>query len=97
MEANRKSRDKPAPRRRAAPQSDPPRGDLPVFFENQCDPEANYMATLTARDPSDRAGFQAFWDRILTEPKIVIRTILFQGEVAGSILRYKHGRRRECE
>lgn len=74
-----------------------PQGDLPVFFENQCDPEANYMAAFTARDPSDRAGFQAFWDRILTEPKIVIRTILFQGEVASSILRYKHGRRRECE
>ena len=39
------------------------------------------MAAFTARDPSDRAGFQAFWDRILSEPKIVIRTILFQGEV----------------
>jgi len=55
------------------------------------------MAAFTARDLSDRAGFQSFWDRILSEPKIVIRTILFQGEVPGSILRYKHGRRRECE
>jgi hypothetical protein len=31
-------------------------------------PAANYMAAFTARDPADRAGFQAFWDRILTEP-----------------------------
>ena len=53
------------------------------------------MAAFTATDPSDRAGFQAFWDRILSEPKIVIRTILFQGEVAGSILSYKNGRRWE--
>ena len=37
-----------------------PHEDLPVFFENQCDPEVNYMAAFTARDPSDRAGFQAF-------------------------------------
>ena len=39
-----------------------PHEDLPVFFENQCDPEVNYMAAFTARDPSDRAGFQAFWE-----------------------------------
>ena len=38
-----------------------------VFFENprgtpenQCDPEASYTEAFTARDPSDRAGFQAF-------------------------------------
>ena len=68
MEANRKSRDKPShddvQLRNVIPQE-----DLPVFFENQCDPEVNYMAAFTARDPSDRAGFLSFWDRILSEPK----------------------------
>ena len=53
------------------------------------------MAAFTARDPVGPGGFQAFWDRILSEPKIVIRTILFQREVAGSILSYENGRRRE--
>jgi hypothetical protein len=38
-----------------------PRRISNVFFENQCDPEGNYMAAFTAKDPSDRAGFQSFW------------------------------------
>ena len=31
--------------------------DLPVFFEQQLDREANFMAAFTARDPADRESF----------------------------------------
>lgn len=59
--------------------------DLEVFFEQQLDPQANYMAGFTAKDPADRAAFMAHWGKILADPGITIRTILFDGQVAGSV------------
>lgn len=60
--------------------------DLPILFEQQLDPEANQMAAFTARDPSDRAAFEARWKKIRADESVLIRAILFDGEVAGSIL-----------
>jgi RimJ/RimL family protein N-acetyltransferase len=63
--------------------------DLPIFFEHQLDPDANYMAAFTARDPTDRDAFMAHWARILGDETITIKTILFNGHVAGSVASYK--------
>jgi len=63
--------------------------DLPVFFEQQLDPTANYMAAFTVKDPADRQAFTAHWSKILGDEGITIMTILFEGDVAGSIL--SHG------
>jgi RimJ/RimL family protein N-acetyltransferase len=63
--------------------------DLPIFFEQQLDPEANYMAAFTAKDPTDRAAFMAHWQRILASPTVNIRTIVVDGAVAGSVLSYE--------
>jgi RimJ/RimL family protein N-acetyltransferase len=60
--------------------------DLPHFFEHQLDAEANWMAAFTARDPKDRAAFTAHWRKILADESITIKTILYEGEVAGHIL-----------
>jgi RimJ/RimL family protein N-acetyltransferase len=60
--------------------------DLPIFFEQQQDPSAVYMAAFTAKDPADRQAFEARWDNILSDEGITIRTILFEGQVAGHIL-----------
>lgn len=30
--------------------------DLPIFFEQERDPVANYMAAFTAKDPNDRTA-----------------------------------------
>lgn len=46
------------------------------------------MAAFTAKDPSDRAAFDAFWQRIMANQEIVIRTILADEQVAGSVLKY---------
>jgi len=62
--------------------------DLPVFFEQQLDPDANYMAAFTTKDPGDRAVFDAHWNRIRKDPTVRIRTIIFNGQVAGSVLSY---------
>jgi RimJ/RimL family protein N-acetyltransferase len=63
--------------------------DLPIFFEYQRDPDANYMAAFTARDPTDRDAFMAHWTRILSDETNTIQTILFNGQVAGSVASYK--------
>ncbi len=69
--------------------------DLPIFYEQQLDPEANHMAAFTSKDPSDRGAFDAHWERILADEAIPIRTILFDGQVAGSVLSYEMEGERE--
>src|SRR5436309_8753677 len=63
--------------------------DLPIFFEYQLDPEANYMAAFTARDPTNRDAFRAHWARIMNDETNTIQTILFDNQVAGSVGSYK--------
>lgn len=62
--------------------------DLPIFFEQQLDADANWMAAFTARDPTDRDAFMAHWTRIRGDPSNSIQTILFNGLVAGSVSSY---------
>jgi RimJ/RimL family protein N-acetyltransferase len=63
--------------------------DLTVFFEYQLDPEANYMAAFTAKDPTNQEAFMAHWRRILADQTTTNRTILFNGRVAGSVASYE--------
>src|ERR1700730_10823733 len=65
------------------------KSDLPIFFDQQLDSDANRMAAFTARDPADRDAFMAHWTRILGDETITIQTILFDGHVAGSVLSYE--------
>lgn len=62
--------------------------DLPLFFEFQLDPEANHMAAFTAREPSDRDAFMRHWAKIMADDSIVKRAILYNGQVAGSMVRF---------
>jgi RimJ/RimL family protein N-acetyltransferase len=59
--------------------------DLSVFFEQQLDPEANFMAAFAANDPTDRSAFDDHWNYILNDPLITKRTILFNDQIAGTI------------
>lgn len=63
--------------------------DLPIFFEHQLDPVANYMAAFTARDPTDQAAFMAHWARILADNTNTTMTILFGGNVAGHVASFQ--------
>ncbi len=62
--------------------------DLPVFFAQQLDADANRMAAFTAKDPADRAAFTAHWATIRGDDTVTIRTILVDGQVAGHVLRF---------
>ncbi len=44
------------------------------------------MAAFTVKDPADRQAFTAYWNKILGDEGITIKTILFEGGAAGSIL-----------
>lgn len=59
--------------------------DLPVFFEQQLDEDANRMAAFTVKDPADRDAFWARWKRILGDETIIKKTIVVDGDVAGHI------------
>jgi RimJ/RimL family protein N-acetyltransferase len=59
--------------------------DLPILFDQQRDPIANQMAAFTAKDPEDRAAFMAKWAKILGDDSLTKRTILYRGQVAGTV------------
>lgn len=56
--------------------------DLPIFFENQRDPEAVRMAAFPSRDHD---AFLTHWAKLRREPSNIIRTIVWDGRVAGNI------------
>jgi RimJ/RimL family protein N-acetyltransferase len=58
-------------------------GDLDTFFEHQRDPEATRMALFPAHE---RPAFDAHWQRILADDKVIVRTIVWNGEIAGNVL-----------
>ena len=63
--------------------------DLPTFFEQQRDPDANYMAAFTKKNPDDADAFQLHWQRVLADKSVLIRTILDDNAIAGYVL--SHG------
>lgn len=62
--------------------------DLPIFFEQEKDADAVFMAAFTSKDPSDRQAFDAHWAKIRADDGIKIKTILVHEAVAGSVLVY---------
>ena len=60
--------------------------DLPILFEQQLDPEATTMAAFPSRG---RESFMAHWARIMADEKVIIKTILFDDQIAGSILSWE--------
>lgn len=57
--------------------------DLPIFYEQQLDPEATAMAAFPSRD---KASFMAHWAKIMAIESAIQKTILFNDKVAGNIL-----------
>lgn len=47
------------------------------------------MAAFTAADPHDRAAFDIHWAKIIADRTIVLRTILYRGQIAGSIVSHR--------
>ena len=59
--------------------------DLPTFFTQQLEPDATLMAAFPARE---KETFMAHWAKIMADETVVLRTILFDGRVAGNIVSF---------
>ena len=58
--------------------------DLPIFFQQQLDPEATEMASFPSRG---EIAFMTHWKtKVLGDDSVLVKTILFNGEVAGNIV-----------
>lgn len=66
--------------------------DLPIFFEQQLDPEATQMAAFPSRD---RDTFMAHWVKIMGDENVTLKTILFEGHVAGNIVSWEQSDERD--
>lgn len=67
-------------------------GDLPIFFEHQCDAEAHRMAGFT---PRDHDSFMVHWHKLMGDDTVILRTITFEGQVAGNMVTFLRGNTRE--
>jgi RimJ/RimL family protein N-acetyltransferase len=66
--------------------------DLPIFYEQQLDPEATAMAAFPSKE---RDPFMAHWAKNLQNPLNIHRTILFGDEVAGYLVSWLQDGERE--
>jgi RimJ/RimL family protein N-acetyltransferase len=66
--------------------------DLPIFFEQQLDPDAIRMAALPSRN---REAFMMHWSKILADDSVLVKTILFNGDIAGNIVCFEQLGERE--
>lgn len=69
--------------------------DLPIFFEQQLDEDANRMAAFTRSDPGNREAFMAHWAEIYANDANGHQTILFDGQVAGNVMSFSRDGERE--
>lgn len=57
--------------------------DLPILYEQQLDPDATAMAAFPSRD---REAFMAHSARIMSDESVIFKAIIFDGQVAGSMM-----------
>jgi RimJ/RimL family protein N-acetyltransferase len=69
--------------------------DLPIFFEQQLDPDANHMAAFTSADPTDEDAFRKHWATILQDESITKKAITIGSAVVGNIGSFDQDSKRE--
>ena len=62
--------------------------DLEIFFQQLQDKEAQNMAAFIHKDPSDRAAFDAHWNKIMNDTEVMIRTIILDTKVIGHMAKF---------
>jgi RimJ/RimL family protein N-acetyltransferase len=59
--------------------------DLDTIFDQMRDPESVHMAAFTAKDPHDRAAFDAHMHKVRTSPEVLLRALTFGGDLVGTV------------
>jgi RimJ/RimL family protein N-acetyltransferase len=70
-------------------------GDLDALFEHMRDPEGVRMAAFTPEDPGDRNAFDAHMARVRSSPDIIMRAVICDRHLAGSIASFPAGSQTE--
>jgi RimJ/RimL family protein N-acetyltransferase len=63
--------------------------DINHFFEFQLDPEANYLAAFTAKDPTDKPAYLEKYTRLLHNPTVNMQTIVMGDTVIGTVTKFE--------
>jgi RimJ/RimL family protein N-acetyltransferase len=58
---------------------------MDAFFDFANDVESRQMAAFTSDDPTNRAAFDAWWNRLLTNDEVTMRTIETDAGAVGNI------------
>jgi RimJ/RimL family protein N-acetyltransferase len=59
--------------------------DLDALFDQMRDPESVQMAAFTAKDPDDRAAFDAHMAKVRAAPDVTTRAVTCDGQLVGTI------------
>ena len=59
--------------------------DLPTFYLHQADEVAARIADFPSRE---EAAFYAHWHKIISDPANILRTVLWDGQVAGNMVSF---------
>ena len=65
--------------------------DLDALFEQMRDPEGLWMAAFTPEDPDDRSAFDAHMARVRSSPDITLRSVIYNGQLAGTVSSFSAG------
>ena len=63
--------------------------DIDLYYRLQQDPVAVWMAAFTSVELTDREVFWSRWRRILSDPTILVRTVLADGQPIGQVLKHE--------
>ena len=63
--------------------------DLETLFILQLDKEANYLAAFTPKDPTDRVFNFEKWTKLISNPKINMKTVVINDLVIGSVINFE--------
>jgi len=65
--------------------------DIEVFYQNQADKEANFMAAFTSKNPYNKDAYIKKWTRLMTVDSVHMESILLDDIVVGCVVKFVMG------
>ena len=62
--------------------------DLAIFFKNQTDEEANFMAAFTPDNPHDEQAYLTKWKRLINDETVNIFSIIVDSTLIGCVVKF---------
>lgn len=62
--------------------------DLESLFQFQLDPDANYLAAFTSKDPTNKSAYLEKYTKLLNDPTVNNFTIVVDGIIVGSVAKF---------